>query len=243
MPGSSGRFLLLGSGEFEEWAGEAELEALAGAAGDGSVVVLATASAPEGEAVFRRWNSQGLAHYERLGRLAVALPVRTREDAQVAANADQVRRASMVFFSGGNPSYLRQTLVGTSLLAAIGDLLRHGGVFGGCSAGAMVAGAITPGAQRGRLPSGQGLGLLPQEVFGVHWDAALMRPWRRLVAARTPAGCRFLGIAERTAICGSSRGWRVHGRGQVDVRHLGEAHAYSDGEIIPGLEAEHSTNS
>ena len=220
---------------------EAALEVLAGAAGDGSVVVLATASAPEGEAVFQRWNAQGLAHYERMGLRAVALPVRTREDAQLAATADQVRRASMVFFSGGNPAYLRQTLVGTALLTAIGDLLRQGGVFGGCSAGAMVAGAISPGAPRGRFPSGQGLGLLPKEVFGVHWDAPLMRPWRRLMAARTPAGCRFLGIAEKTALSGSSRGWRVHGRGQVEVRHLGAAHAYRGGESIPGLDEENST--
>ena len=62
-----GRFLLLGSGEFEPWAGEAERFALADAPGDGSVAVLATASAREGDAVFERWIGMGLAHYTSLG--------------------------------------------------------------------------------------------------------------------------------------------------------------------------------
>ena len=40
-------FLMLGSGEFEAWVTEAERIALAGATGDGSVVVLPTASATD----------------------------------------------------------------------------------------------------------------------------------------------------------------------------------------------------
>jgi len=211
---------------------------LTGAGGDGSVVVAATASAPEGETVFERWSGKGLAHYAALGRRALALPVRTREEAELEANAAPVRRASMVFFSGGNPDYLRRTLVGTALMAAIEELLSRGGVFAGCSAGAMVAGASLNPAGRGRFPSGQGLGLLPREVLGVHWDAALMRPWRHLVAERTPPDCRFLGISERTAIAGGGAGWRIYGRGPVDVRYRKRAHLYGAGELIPAFDAE-----
>ncbi|MHB1525851.1 MAG: Type 1 glutamine amidotransferase-like domain-containing protein [Candidatus Dormibacteria bacterium] len=199
------------------------------------MVVLATASAPEGEVVFGRWNSQGLAHYARLGRDAIALPVRVREDATRPEHAELVRRASMVFCSGGNPGYLHQTLAETPLLEAIRDLLRRGGVYGGCSAGAMVAGAAITAGQRGRLLASPSLGLLPGEVLGVHWDAALMRPWRRAMAARAPAGCRFLGIGERTAISGGRAGWMVFGRGGVEVRHGGRNHVYRAGEMIPAL--------
>lgn len=202
------------------------------------MAVLATASAPEGEAVFARWNCLALAHYARLGLEAVALSVRTREDASLPAHADRVRRASMVFFSGGNPGYLHQTLAGTALLAGIRDLLREGGVYGGCSAGALVAGAVIADGRRSRLLADHGLGLLPQEVLGVHWDAALMRPWRRMMAARTPPDCRFLGIAERTAISGGGPGWRVYGRGIVDVRYRRRSRAYGRGEIIPALAEE-----
>src|SRR5207237_5626321 len=42
-------FLLQGSGEFEPWTADVERRALAGAVGDGSVAILPTASAPEGD--------------------------------------------------------------------------------------------------------------------------------------------------------------------------------------------------
>lgn len=99
------RCLLLGSGEFEPWAAEAERAALSGAAGNGDVVVLATASAPEGETTFGRWNEMGIGHYQSLGLPVRALPVRTREDAQVAEHAATVRESSLIFFSEGTPSF------------------------------------------------------------------------------------------------------------------------------------------
>ena len=59
---------LLGSGEFLRWAGEVDRALLERArAGDGRVLVLPTASAPEGETIFGRWAAMGLAHYGELG--------------------------------------------------------------------------------------------------------------------------------------------------------------------------------
>ena len=55
--------------------------ALAGAVGDGSVVILPTASASEGDEVFDRWGTMGLDHYADAGVTAEVLPVKVREDA------------------------------------------------------------------------------------------------------------------------------------------------------------------
>ena len=47
---------LMGSGEFEPWSEEVDRFSLSRADfGDGSVVILPTASAPEGDEVFNRW--------------------------------------------------------------------------------------------------------------------------------------------------------------------------------------------
>ena len=100
--------LLLGSGEFEPWAEAVERQALEGAGGDGTAVVLATASAPEGEEVFSRWGRAGVRHFEGLGLPARSLPVRDREDAQRHDFAHAVARCSLVFFSGGDPGHLRR---------------------------------------------------------------------------------------------------------------------------------------
>lgn len=90
--------------------------------------------------MFRRWNQMGQAHYQRLGVESHAVPVRVRPDADERSHVEAVRSASMVFFSGGDPGHLRRTLLGSDLLRAIVEMVSRGGVYGGCSAGAMVVG-------------------------------------------------------------------------------------------------------
>jgi len=72
-------FLFLGSGEFEPWSTEVETIALADAVGDGSVAILPTASAAEGDHVFERWGQMGLAHYRDDGVPAAVVPIETPE--------------------------------------------------------------------------------------------------------------------------------------------------------------------
>jgi cyanophycinase-like exopeptidase len=228
MTSAGGRFLLLGSGEFEPWAAEAERFALSGATGDGSVAVLAAASGREGESVFERWIAMGLMHYESLGITAHGVRVRTRIDALEPGVAHVLDDVSMVFFSGGSPKYLAQTVTGTPVLDGVQRLLHRGGVFAGCSAGAMIAGA---GGMP--FPFGSGLALLPATAIGVHWDA--MSGWwirwlRDLAPRRLPRDIRFAGIAEHTAIASDGDAWRVFGAGIVEVRRGRERQAFGTGQ-------------
>lgn len=231
MSRARGRFLLLGSGEFEPWSEDAERFALAGAAGDGSVAVLATASGREGDAVFERWTAMGLTHYESLGIAARALRVRGRTDALDPSIALQLDDVSMVFFSGGSPKYLAQTLRGTPVWDGVLRLLDRGGVFAGCSAGAMIAGA--PGM---RFPFASGLGLLPTTAVGVHWDALSawwIRWLRDLAPRRLPPSVRFVGVAEHTAVASDGDSWTVFGDGTVDMRQGRERRAFTAGQHFP----------
>ena len=226
-----GRILLLGSGEFEPWAVEAERFVLSGATGDGSVAVLATASAREGDAVFERWLGMGIAHYDSAGITTHAVRVRTRVDALDPAVARLLDDASMVFFSGGSPKYLAQTMTGTPVWDAVRRLIARGGVFAGCSAGAMIAGASGL-----RFPFASGLGLLPDTAVGVHWDAVSawwVRWLRDLAHRRLPSHVRFVGVAEHAAIASEGDAWRVFGSGIVEVRYGRERRAFRDGERFP----------
>jgi cyanophycinase len=223
-----GRFLLLGSGEFEPWSADAERFALSAASGDGSVAVLATASGREGESVFERWTSLGLAHYESLSITAHPVRVRNRVDALDPGVAHQLDDVSMVFFSGGSPKYLAETIAGTPVWDGVQRLIDRGGVYAGCSAGAMVAGASGM-----RFPFGSGLDLLPATAVGVHWDA--MSAWwirwlRDLAPRRLPSRLRFIGVAENTAIASDGDAWRVFGSGVVDLRQGKERRAVTAGE-------------
>jgi cyanophycinase len=215
-------FLLLGSGEFEPWTHDVEAAALADATGDGSVVILPTASSTEGGAVFDRWGRMGLDHYAERGVPAEVLPVRTRAHAAREDLAARAGAASMIYFSGGKPTHLAEVLHGSALLDAILAAMDRGAVWAGCSAGAMVVGAARAGGTAGKRWR-YGLGLVPNVGFGVHWDKVRRMPgaawW---MSSRLPDGTWFVGIDERTAILGDGSRWDVMGLGSVTVR-LGDA--------------------
>ena len=223
-------FLFLGSGEFEPWSTEVETIALADAVGDGSVAILPTASAAEGDHVFERWGQMGLAHYRDDGVPAAVVPVRTQEDARRDELVAAVEAASMLYFSGGKPSRLAGVLRDSPLLAAIQRALDRGGVYAGCSAGAMVASRVRDAGGRRGTSWLFGLGLVPHVSFGVHWDRAARIPGAQWwMTSRLPDDTWFVGIDEKTAILGDGVLWSVYGRGRVTLRGPGEDAIYGAG--------------
>ena len=225
------RFLLLGSGEFEEWSTDVERLAMADSVGDGGVVILPTASASEGDQVFDRWGRMGLAHYGEAGIPAEVLPVKAREDAFREDLAARAEAASMIYFSGGKPSKLADVVRDSPLMTAIGRAMDRGAVYAGCSAGAMVASRERNAEGRGGTSWLFGLGLVPHVSFGVHWDRAARIPgvqwW---LTSRLPDDTWFVGIDERTAIFGDGEHWTVHGLRGVTIRHGGELTRAETGE-------------
>jgi len=224
-------FFLLGSGEFESWTHEPERRLLGGAVGDGSVAILPTASATEGDAVFDRWTRMGLEHYAEAGVPAELVPVKRHEDAHDPAYVDRVEAASMIYFSGGKPAYLAEVLAGSPLFDAIGRALDRGAVYAGCSAGAMVASRARDPSKGAGTSWRFGLGLVPHVSFGVHWDRVRKLPgltwW---MSSRLPDGAWFVGIDEHTAIVGDGERWEVVGLGQVVTRRDGETATLGPGE-------------
>jgi cyanophycinase len=219
---------LLGSGEFEPWSGEVDrwLVDRSRSGGD-RVLVLPTASAPEGEDVFGRWASMGLAHYADLGIAAEVVQIRTREDAQDPVHVERLATASLVFFSGGNPAYLTATLAGTAFWAALLAAMDDGLAYGGCSAGVACLGERAIDTSTGRFQPDAwkpGLGVFPRVWFGPHWDALdLYAPGLSdFIEASVPHDQTLLAIDEHTAIVGNGRVWEVVGAASAHVR-AGEA--------------------
>jgi cyanophycinase len=228
-------FGLLGSGEFEPWSEEVDRWLLERATGDGSVVILPTASAPEGDAVFDGWASMGLEHYEGLGLHADVLAVKTREDAERDEAAERVDTASVVFFSGGNPAYLARTLVGTPVWSAVLRGLARGMAYAGCSAGVACLGDLAPDSAERSFDGGgiwqPGLRLFPKAHFGPHWDALdrFVPGLRGYIEASVPSDTALLALDERTALLGDGLEWSVVGAGAVALRTGGRWRTYRAG--------------
>ena len=230
---------LFGSGEFEPWSEQAERSLLARASrGDGRVLVLPTASAPEGDEVFEMWAEKGLDHYRALGIAADVVPLRTKADADDPAFADRLRTASMVFFSGGNPAYLAATLAGTRFWRALRWAMPRGLAYAGCSAGAACLGPRAPDSSVLELTSDAwrpGLGLFPSSYIGPHWDAldSYLPGLTAFFLAAVPSAARLLAIDESTAVVGDGITWSVAGKSSAHLWQRGAWVHFPAGASFP----------
>ncbi len=115
MPGP---VALVGSGEFLPAIAEIYAGLLAATCRTRPrVVILPTASWPDGEEVFQRWASMGVDHFAALGAEVEPVLVRDRLDADDASHVKAIGEADLIYLSGGKPGHLTDSLAET----AVGD--------------------------------------------------------------------------------------------------------------------------
>lgn len=213
----AGRLALVGSGEYlpvmqgvEEWL-----------FGDGPriYVQLATAAAPEGQRSLDHWHSLGREAARRVDAEQVVVDIRTREDADDPRWVPMIERAGLIYLSGGNPTYLADTLRGTHAWSAIESTWRAGAALAGCSAGAMAMGGYVQHFRHPRKGGVEGLGVVPRARVLPHFDRYTR--WMPDMALRpiVTEGAVVLGIDEDTALVAEDPGtgspewtWEVRGR-------------------------------
>jgi cyanophycinase len=226
-------FALLGSGEFEPWSSAVDRWVLERARQDGRVLILPTASANEGEDVFGSWASKGMQHFADAGIDAEVVALKTRADAGRPELVARLEGASVVYFSGGNPWYLAETLRDTVFFAEMIAKLSDGLAYIGCSAGVACLTEMTYDSDTDDFEQvfKPGLGLVREVLFGPHWD--IVDTWipgaTEFIVGAVPDGASFVGIDEDTAMVGDGHGWSVLGRQAVHVRRGGAWERYTDG--------------
>ena len=210
---------LYGSGEFLAWSREVDQWCLDRATATGDrVLILPTASAPEGDAAFAKWSRMGFEHYEEQGLRPEVLDLRTRADAERVDLAAAVEGARLLFFSGGNPGYLAETLTGTRFWRAVLAAVADGTAIAGCSAGACILGTIVPFIEgEGITRWVDGMRLLDLAYVAPHFDVldSYQPGLRARVVGKRPDGSVVVGLDEETALCGDGETWDVRGNGGV----------------------------
>src|SRR6266566_1792441 len=168
------------------------------------VAIVPTASAPDGGDVPERWAKMGVEHFAQLGVAVEPVMVLDHADADDNTIVSQLAAANFVYFSGGKPRYLLETIQGTAAWQTILEMFVRGGIIAGCSAGAMVLGSALfdfPQVWR-TVPA---LGLVPGIAVIPHFDqlpawmaSAIIRPRRKVTV---------IGIDGATALVGSNNQW------------------------------------
>ena len=227
--GKSGTVALVGAGEYLPAMEPVDRALLAYLDTPARVVVLPTASAPDGPGVPQRWTQMGIDHFTRLGAEVQPVMLLTHEDAENPALAEQIAWANFVYMSGGKPRYLLETLQGTPAWQAILRIHESGGVVTGCSAGAMVLGGeLFDFPQIWR--TWPALGFVRGILVIPHFDeipvgvSSLAGKWWR--------GSTLVGIDGMTALVGHNGRYTVSGRGDVTVMTRGGRMRYHDRQQV-----------
>lgn len=198
------------------------------------VVCLPTAAGKEGSDTVNRWSNMGLQHFRKLGADVIALPVVDQESANNEEYVSVLEAADLIYFSGGNPSYLYETMKDSRAWNAAQRAWARGGVYAGCSAGAMILANRIPSFRI--MGTQEGFGIIPAEYIVPHFDAipAIWKPMISVLNKQLKAGQRMIGVDEDTALIGSLQGeWTVMGRSEVHVFTRAGKKTYRAGDLVP----------
>jgi cyanophycinase len=235
----NGLIALVGAGEYLPVMDEIDRHLLASVNANGRtprVVCLPTAAGQEGDASVERWLRMGVEHFETLGAEVIPAHIIDRESADDPAWESALENADLIYFSGGNPMYLYETMQGSRAWVAAQKAWERGAVYAGCSAGAMILAQRVPNFRVAGLTSIDAFQVIPATFVIPHfdrmrglWSAYLFGVRRQLKEDQF-----ILGVDEDTALVGTLDGaWQVMGRGQAHIITRASQDDFTAGEEVP----------
>jgi len=198
------------------------------------VACLPTAAGQEGDASVNRWSNMGVDHFMKLGAEVNALPIIDRESADDPQWEPFLENADLLYFSGGDPGYLHQTMNGSRAWSAAQRAWENGAIYAGCSAGAMILAHQIPRFRISKIV--EGFGIVPSKYVIPHFDAmipVMFRPLALALMGKLKDGERMIGVDEDTALIGTLGGeWKVMGQSKVHIFTREGEQVYESGQTI-----------
>lgn len=176
---------------------------------ENGTLLIATIATENPEKSFEKYNSV----FTKLGVKNIkGLDVSSRKDAFDIENAKIVKKADLLFFTGGDQLRITSILGGTPIYDALKELCDNGGLIAGTSAGAsvmsdtmIVMGEDDESPRKCTLKMSPGLGLMRNIIIDQHF-AQRGRIGRLLTGIAQNPEVLGIGIDEDTAIIVSDKG-------------------------------------
>jgi cyanophycinase len=235
----NGLIALVGSGEYLPVMSEIDNHLLASINTNGHaprVVCLPTAAGQEGDESVGRWLCMGVEHFQALGTEVTPARIIDRESADDPQWESALENADLIYFSGGNPLYLYETMQGSRAWAAAQRAWERGAVYAGCSAGAMILAQKVPNFRAAGLTSIDAFQAVPATFVIPHFDRmrGLWSTYLFGVRRQLKNDQFILGVDEGTALVGELDGsWRVMGQGQAHIITRDSQQDFIAGQEVP----------
>jgi cyanophycinase len=232
----NGLITLVGSGEYLPVMNDVDrylLDSLNSNGRKPRVVCLPTAAGREGDSSVNRWLTMGVQHFQALGAEVSPARIIDRTTADDPQWVSLLENADLIYFSGGDPSYLYETMKDSCAWRAAQRAWERGAIYAGCSAGAMILGKRMPSFRLAGIRDG--FGIMPVAFIIPHFDA-IPGIWRPLIFGlqhQLRRGELMIGVDENTALIGRLGGkWVIKGKSKVHVYTRDGKQSYSSGETL-----------
>ncbi len=199
------------------------------------VVCMPTAAGQEGDKSVDRWLKMGVEHFEALGAEVIPARIIDRESANDPQWERALENADLIYFSGGKPAYLYETMQGSRAWQAAQKAWARGAIYAGCSAGAMILANRIPNLRTAGLKSVEAFQIFPAKFILPHFDRmrGLVSTFLFAIRPQLKDGQFILGVYENTALVGKlDEDWQVMGEGKVHVIARDEEKIFEAGERI-----------
>jgi cyanophycinase len=223
----AGLIALVGGEEFRRNCLDMDQEILAATGKEQARVVVLPTAAVTGPV---KAAHDGVTHFNALGGNGQPLMILEREQADDPGMVHRLNGADIIYFTGGNPNHLLETLEGSQLLAGITEAVAGGAILAGSSAGAMVLGSMMRRPRADEWVTGlgvaEGICVLP------HHERSNPDQVAEQIQEKLSDSLTVLGIDAQTACIGSQGAWRVTGHGKVTVYRPQGWEQYQAGETF-----------
>ena len=229
-----GLIALVGAGEYLPVMEDIDRHLLSSVnTGTPRVVCLPTAAGQEGDESVSRWSRMGEEHFRKLGADVTAIRIIDKASADDPQFESALENANLIYFSGGNPLHLFQTMQGSRAWTAMEKAWSRGAVYAGCSAGAMILSKRIPSFRLAQTV--EGFGIVPVKFILPHFDAipVMFKPLTFALRKQLKKGEHMLGVDENTAVVGRLGGeWQVMGMGKAHLITRDGDQVFGHGQTI-----------
>ena len=169
------------------------------------------------------WENLAINHFKNLNVSHIHIDARNREDLNQDYVLEEMKQSNFVFFSGGSPNHLYDSIHDSDFSTELHDVEKRG-IIAGCSAGAMIMGE--------KMIKGVGLNYLPNTIVIPHYGESFYSWISNTVKVLNRGKYKLLCLEKDTYFVKDADQLSVLGKQNVHIIYKKEHHTFSDGDRI-----------
>ena len=170
------------------------------------------------------WINLSDEHFDKLGVQHKSIKALNVTDYDKPETLAEIEKANFIYFSGGNPNHLYETLNNSLALEKILAIHNKGGILAGCSAGAMIMGE--------KMNKGKGFGFFKNSMVLPHWNEVLYKAILTSSKQIHKSKYKILGLEMNTYLVLNGDKLEIIGDQEVHIMHKKDEQSFKNGDIL-----------